>query len=274
MKNEIRNPRNRVAIAVICALIGIWAFAIITSYRDTKQDIYAPSAQLKPIGNAPVRSIAPSSGNATPFSSTAPMISGGAVRRYAYYGHSSMSATSGMNNTSVSGGYKVYTTSSATYHSYGASGGSGGGMYASTGKKTSSSPGASYGGVSVSMPTIAMSNSRLTKSSSDITQTRLAAPGRRRILENGDGEYDGEYNESTRKWWNVDAEDWLTNPWEGVTKIEGGLTYRYDGSDWVPVENQSNPDSPIGDVPWILLLLLMVVYVVVKSVRRKMYEQE
>lgn len=276
MKTEMKNPRNRVAIGMVCAMIGIWVFVIITSYRDAKKETYGPSAQLNPIGNASRRSISWTSGNSASYSSNAPMISGNAVRRYAYQGHSSMPSSSGMNNSSVSGGYKVYTTSSATYHSYGASGGSGGGMYTSTGKKTSSSPSVSYGSVSVSVPTIAMNSSRLTKSSSEVTPTRYAIPGRRRLHDNGaggyDGDSDGEYYDG--KWWSEDAEEWLSEPWEGVTKIDGGLTYRYDGSGWVLVENQANPDSPIGDVPWIALLLMLGGYAVVKSVRRKMYEQE
>lgn len=267
MKTEMKNPRNRVAIGVVCAMIGIWVFVIITSNRDAKQETYGPSAQLNPIGNASRRSISWTSGNSASYSSNAPMISGNAVRRYAYQGHSSMPAASGMNGSSAMGGYRIHTTSSASYHSYGSNGGSGSGAYTSSNKKASSSPGASYGGVSVSMPTIAMSNSRLTKSSSDVTQTRLAAPGRRRVHDNGaggyDGDSDGEYYDG--KWWSEDAEEWLSVPWEGVTKIDGGLTYRYDGSGWVLVENQANPDSPIGDMPWLLLLLMAGGYVICRK---------
>lgn len=269
MKTEMKNPRNRVAIGVVFAMIGIWVFVIITSYRDAKKETYGPSAQLNPIGNASRRSISWTAGNSASYSSNAPMISGNAVRRYAYQGHSSMPATSGMNGSSSMGGYRIHTTSSASYHSYGSNGGSGGGAYTSSNRKASSSQGASYGGVSVSMPTIAISSSRLTNKSSSVTPVRAAAPGRRRVHDNGaggyDGDSDGEYYDG--KWWSEDEEGWVSEPWDGVEKIEGGRVYRYDGSilDWVLVEGQADPDSPIGDMPWLLLLLMAGGYVICRK---------
>ncbi len=265
MKTEMKNPRNRVAIGVVCAMIGIWVFVIITSYRDAKQETYGPSAQLNPIGNAPKRSVSWTSGNTASYGSNAPMVSGNAVRRYAYQGHSSMPATSGMNGSSSMGGYRIHTTSSATYHSYGSNGGSGGGAYTSSNRKASSSPSASYGGVSVSMPTIAMNSSRLTNQSSSVTPVRAAAPGRRRIKPNGDGEWNGEHNEDDDTWWNADDEEWVDEPLAGMIWIKDDGSYRYDGSGWVLVEGQANPDSPIGDMPWLLLLLMAGGYVICRK---------
>ena len=180
---------------------------------------------------------------------------------------------SGQGTTTYRGSYAsssahpVHTFSNGDIHSYG-SGGSGGSVGASAVKRTSASSGG-YAGVSVSVPSIAMRAPRYVGKSSSVSQTEATAPARRRVIsEDGVGGYqsdtDGEYLEGYG-WWSEAAEDWLTDPWKGVTKIEGGLTYRYNGTRWDLVEGQANPDSPIGDIPWMLLLLLMGGYVVARK---------
>lgn len=195
----------------------------------------------------------------------APMVSGAATRSYAYSGHATMP-------TAASGsGFTVRTTSSATLHSYGSGGGGGGGF--SGGGSSSSRGGITYGGGSVSMPALAMATpSRRSRSeaglmaemaSSTSDQVAAAGPALRRVLPNGNGEYNGEFNNG--QWWNEDEEEWVDKPFEGAVKNEGGIMYRYEGGDWVPIENQADPNAPVGDVPWIILLMLVAVYAFAKK---------
>ena len=103
----------------------------------------------------------------------------------------------------------------------------------------------------------------------------MAAPSRqgmgpRRVHSNDDGgmdgDWDGEYYEG--KWWNAEDEEWTNDPFEGCVKVEGGLTYVYQGTyptgSWVLVSNQTDPDTPIGDTPWLFFLLLAAGYTAVK----------
>ena len=182
--------------------------------------------------------------------SSVPMVSGGAVRGYAYYGHSSASsATSGT-------GYKLYTTSSATLHSYGGGGG-GGGIGASHG--SSSSKGIQYGGSGVSMPALALATPAYG------AQSSISHSGDMRRMPGSPGTWEGETTVDGEGEWTWDGEGWsLTIP-EGSTKIVDGKTYVFRSGEWVPVGDQQDPGVPIGDTPWLWMLLLAALYGVAKK---------
>jgi len=205
-----------------------------------------------------------------------PMISGRAVRAYAHYGHAAIpNATSGSN-------YKLHTTSSATVHTIGSGGMGGGGMMSGG---ASSSRGIVYGGASVSMPTLAMAIS--SRSMESVTyqssamdyeqQTAIsstsASPARmsgiRRILPNGNGEYNGEYDPATGKWWNAVEDDWVDDPFDGAKRYNETLGYMEeykDGIGWVKVEDQVDP-TPLGDTPWHWIVLLALGYGTIRTLK-------
>ena len=178
--------------------------------------------------------------------SSVPMVSGGAVRGYAYYGHSSASsATSGT-------GYKLYTTSSATLHSYGGGGG-GGGIGASHG--SSSSKGIQYGGSGVSMPALALATPAYG------AQSSISHSGDMRRMPGSPGTWEGETTVDGEGEWTWDGEGWsLTIP-EGSTKIVDGKTYFFISGEWVLIDDQQDPGLPVGDTQWVWMLLLAALYV-------------
>lgn len=82
--------------------------------------------------------------------------------------------------------------------------------------------------------------------------------GRRRILGNGNGEYDGEFNGN--QMWDDEEGEWVDIP-VGKTKTENGNTYRWNGTAWEIIGEQGDPNIPVGPVPWLFLLLLSGTYI-------------
>lgn len=206
--------------------------------------------------------------------SSMPMISGGAVRSYAYSGHATMPHAS-----SAGSGFKMYTTSSASVHAIGG-GGSGGGGGATGGSRSSSSSNLQYGGgfATVSMPALALTSSSSGSATaaepaatpaSELAETSVRTSiGPRRVIDNGDGsytgEYDGEYYDGL--YWNEKEEEWQSDPPVGTIKEEGGFVYEWNGSAWVLKGQVEDLGTPIGSTPWLLLLLLSLAYGVTKKV--------
>lgn len=191
--------------------------------------------------------------------SSMPMISGGAVRSYAYSGHATMPHAS-----SAGSGFKMYTTSSAIVHSIG-SGGGGGSMSGGSSQGGTSSKGIQYGGGSVSVPSLALVSP--TSSGSVNQGSAYYGIGRRRVIDNGDGTYTGEYNGEYYNglYWSEEAEDWVSIPPAGTIKEEDGVIWEADGlGGWVQKGQVEDLGTPIGDAPWLLFLLLSLAYGMVK----------
>lgn len=89
--------------------------------------------------------------------------------------------------------------------------------------------------------------------------------GPRRILSNGDGEFEGEFNNEGQQW---DGEDWVAIA-TGTTRNNNGVIEEWNGSAWVPVSHQADPSAPIGATPWLLMLLLAGGYAALAARRRK-----
>ena len=251
-------------------LIAIGALVTHAEYKESKAAKFdttnRPAATSANYSNAS----APAAVSLTSRSVAAPMVSGGAVRSYAYSGHATMpTAASGSSFT-------VRTTSSATLHSYGAGGGGGGGF--SGGGSSSSRGGITYGGGAVSMPALAMATpSRRSRSEAGLmaeTSEQSAAasqgysvPRIRKAKptepgEDGDWQYGGE---GERDWWYYDEDHWR-EPGENETRFDPTLGYTvvWNGSEWVK-ESEYEPGVPVGDVPWIILLMLVAVYAFAKK---------
>lgn len=190
--------------------------------------------------------------------SSAPMISGGAVRSYAYSSHSSTPTGS------TGSGFKIHTTSSATVHTIGSGGGGGG----ASGGSVSSSRGMTQQTTvaSVSFPSLAMVTPVMTPTATTTTTTTETSPSKYGIAPRRapgySGSYEGEQGEDGGKYWIWDGESWIEAgaiP-VGTTKLEGGITYRWNGSEWEVIGDQQDPGVPVGNTPWLLLLFIAGLY--------------
>lgn len=266
MKKNSRTPRGGMIAALCVVLIALWLTAVYGTYEENKREKYdvhiTPGAVTYGThSTATVPVVMTTARHAVP------MVSGGAVRSYAHYGHSSMPST-------TSSGKGLYATSSATVHTVGSGGGAGGeGMVSTAG--TSSSRGITYGGGSLSMPTLALAapttsmRARATTAMAEQTYYGIG-PKRAKPGTPGDPDDDGQWSDAGAgdgDWYRWDdwAGDWVT-PENGDTRIEGGVTYQYvgdypDGA-WVPVGDQGDPTNPtpLGAMPWLLMMLLAGAY--------------
>ena len=259
MKYNENKSRAGLIIALVAVLAALWLAIAYGAYTESKREKYVVSVRPGNVSygthsTAVIPMVSPTR------RSSVPMISGSTVRSYAYYGHSTMpGATS-------SSGYKIHTLSSATVHSIGSGGGGGGGIGGASGS-SSSSRGIAYGGVSYSMPTLALVTP--TYASETSTPARMAVGPRRMPGITGDEE-EGDEAEDAEGKWRWDGEGWvLLEPAIGTTKIEGGITYRWDGNDWVPVGDQGDPGLPLGDAPWLWMMLMLAAYAAYKIMRKK-----
>jgi len=293
MKKQFNDPRGGMIIALGVLLTALWLVIAYGAYEESKREKY--EVRVKPgavtYGTLSTASVPTVSVPAR--RSTMPMISGGSVRAYAHSGHASMPKMSGASN------YRLHTTSSATVHSIGGGGSTGGGGAYGGGGASSSSKGINYSSGSVSMPTLAMATS--SRSSSDVsgltsgiasaassfsqsamttTETSPtsspARPGNIRRSKPSDDGNDGDWSDDGAgdgDWWYWDdwAGEWI-KPWDGALRIgEGGVTYKYEGGEWVPVGDQGDPTNPtpLGDTPWHWMLLLIAGYAIVKRYVKK-----
>lgn len=281
-KNFVDESRGRMIIFLGVLLAALWMVIAHETYMDSKEEKY--NGRVRPgVVSSGTRSATPAPMVSMPtYHGHTPMISGAEVRSYAYSGHATMpSAASGS-------GLTVRTTSSATLHSIGAGGGGGGGI--SGGGSSSSRSGITYGGGSVSMPTLALAtSSRTTYRASDAiagmtaslsAQTAAAAPvysapGVRKAKPTDDGENDGDQvvdTDGVTVWtWSEDAEDWLNTTPVGTKRYdsEKGYMVEWNGTEWVQVVNQGDPNAPIGDTPWVWMLMLLAAYGGVKALKTR-----
>ena len=276
MKNDLRTPRLGMAVALCVALTAVWLVALYGTYEESQKEKYdvrvspgavtygTHSTAIIPMVTMPTHR------------SSAPMISGGAIRSYAHSGHATApSVTSGS-------GFKMHTTSSATVHTIGSGGG--GGSVGTSGGSSSSSRGISYSGVSVSIPTLALATPTYAAQSEMSTTAIAASPGRnshirKAVVDDSDGESGERRADDTDpgKWWYWDENEgiWVTES-EGIAVgtlwNDGGTWYRWDGSDWVPnsgTDVQDPTNTPIGSTPWLVMLLLAGVYGILKTISKK-----
>ena len=198
-------------------------------------------------------------------------------------------------SSSVHAPYKVYQTSSSTVHSIGSGGGSAGGAMSTSGNQSANVSGSGARGVSgisrvssgFSEPSVGLSSSsahtyaysarpyaynnigvtRAGMAEAPVyanvptsSSSRSAMPGMRKSKPDYNGEEYGEIVQDGDEIWMWDEEKWVTP----TTKIdEDGKVWAWNGVTWVYVRDQSDPtpQTPIGDVPWLLFLLLAAGYV-------------
>ena len=256
MRNDNNTPRLGMIAALGAITVAIWLVAVYSTYHDTQEPKY--NVRVRPgtvsygthsTATMPVLSV-------PAHRSAAPMISGGAVRSYAHYGHAAMP-------TASSNSGQMHTTSSATVHTIGSGGtAGGGGIGASGGSGSTSSRGIRYGsGGGASIPGLAMVTPIYTSSATAAGPSRYSMrPRRMPGAEVGD---EGDWQEDTEGWWYKDEDGWVA-PWIGATRPAGdGNFWKWDGTQWVLVDDQGDPVAPsvpLGDAPWLWMLLLALGY--------------
>ena len=263
MDSNVQTPKSRAVLVGLCAVaLFLWTVAVYVTYQDAKMARYNVSIKPGVVNYGTHSTVTMPPVMRTSYRHSTPMISGDVVRAYAHTGHATMPVAS----NGSSSGFRIHTTSSATVHSIGGGGSTGGGMMSSIGG--SSSRGIRNSGGSVSMPMLAFAASSSTVSSA-YPSSGLSTPGMKKVKPNGDGEYNGEYYNG--QWWNDDEENWVDEPFVGAIRYNGDVMERYDGSNWVPVNNQGDPGVPVGATPWILMLLLAGAYALYVRIKSRKY---
>ena len=263
MDSNVQTPKSRAVLVGLCAVaLFLWTVAVYVTYQDAKMARYNVSIKPGAVNYGTHSTVTMPPVMRTSYRHSTPMISGDVVRAYSHTGHATMPVAS----NGSSSGFRIHTTSSATVHSIGGGGSTGGGMMSSIGG--SSSRGIRNSGGSVSMPMLAFAASSSTVSSA-YPSSGLSTPGMKKVKPNGDGEYNGEYYNG--QWWNDDEENWVDEPFVGAIRYNGDVMERYDGSNWVPVNNQGDPGVPVGATPWILMLLLAGAYALYVRIKSRKY---
>ena len=257
-----------VALGVLIA--AIWMLAIYDTIQDAHEEKYDVSVRPGAVSYGTHSSATIPMVSAPAHHTSAPMISGSAVRSYAHYGHASIPSSA------VGSGFKMHTTSSATVHTVGSGGGASGGLSSSSsGNRGASSRGVAYRGASVSMPTFALVTPMYSSSATMEAPARFGmGPRRAKPTEEGE-EGDAVWDPDEGKWWTWDPNRGDYGDWryvaDGDTRYNSGEIEYWNGSAWVSFEEWSNPGVPLGDAPWHWMLLLALGYGIIKVIRKNMF---
>lgn len=99
------------------------------------------------------------------------------------------------------------------------------------------------------------------------TSSGASSPGRptghvHRVNANGDGEYDGEYYNG--QYWNEEEGEWQSTPPVGTIRENEGVIEEWNGTAWVPKSQIADLGTPVGDAPWLWMLLLISGFMLAK----------
>lgn len=265
MEKKFKSPRGGMIVFLSLALTALWLIAVFGTYEDSQREKYEVRITPGAVSYGTHSSVTMPAMVSPTHRSSVPMVSGGAVRSYAHYGHATMP------KASASSGYRMHTTSSAKVKTIGSGSGGGAGTGIASGS-SSSSRGITYGGGSVVMPTLAVASSSFASSSS-LSEAATSSSarygiGQRRMPSADDGE-EGDWEEDTDGWWFKDEDGWR-EPYIGETRIDPVLGYSvtWTGSTWVK-SSEYDPGVPLGATPWLLMMLLACAYACYKFVYNK-----
>lgn len=266
MRKEYNTSRLGLLLFMGVLLAAIWGVALYGVYEEGNSSgvvtyhvsVHPGAVSYGTHSTAPVPMVSMPS-----MSHTAPMVSGGSVRSYARYGHAASP------RTASSSGYRLHTLSSASVHSIGSGGGGGGGMTGSRG--SSSSKGIRTSGGAFAMPMLSMGSVSMGSGSSSMTAQNSGAAagapsrhGHLRLMPSEPGTEYGDVTEDGEGVWMWDSEEWVPVD-EGDTKIVDGQLYALIEGEWKLVSNQSDPGVPVGDTPWLWILLLAVAFALIRG---------
>lgn len=76
--------------------------------------------------------------------------------------------------------------------------------------------------------------------------------------------------------WDPEREEWVDDgaAKEGDTQIINGIPMIYTGGEWIPNEGVTIPTefTPVGDMPWVLMLCAALIYMLVVKYKKNRYE--
>ena len=90
----------------------------------------------------------------------------------------------------------------------------------------------------------------------------------RRLTPDGDGEYPGEPNGDKTKIWD-EENGWVDPPAIGTIRTIGGVECVWTENGWRPTSDLPEPGTPIGDIPWLMLLMALVAYSTCRVIKKK-----
>lgn len=102
-------------------------------------------------------------------------------------------------------------------------------------------------------------------------KTKPFSSGPRRVAPSEDGYVGETYTDADGNTWTyTETDGWVNTTPDGTTKIENGKVWRWDATNqkWVFVADQADPDSPVGDIPWLFFGLLVAGYVGIVTWRK------
>lgn len=270
-KESLDKPRIKGLRVLYIGVAAIWLVATLGVYKESKREKFdlsvKPGAVIYGTHSAPLIPMVSISSRRT----TIPMVSGDEVRSSAFYGHAATPSTT------TGSSYRVYTTSSASTRTSG--GGVTGGGRSAFSSSSSSQHGGGHAVLSMLLPSLvssagSMSNTAVTPTNMATASMRMNVGPRRVNPRAGATGEPGESVEDTdgSKWWfwDEDAEAWVDEPYIGATRNNGGVIEEWNGSAWIPKGNVPDLGTPVGDAPWLLLLLLMAVYTIFR-LRKKQH---
>lgn len=83
----------------------------------------------------------------------------------------------------------------------------------------------------------------------------------RKARPEGDGSGGGIVVDGGETWyWDEELEEWVNITPVGTIKEEGGVMYEWNGSGWVVKGQIADLGTPVGDAPWLWMLLLLAAY--------------
>jgi len=271
-KESLDKPRIKGLRVLYIGVAAIWLVATLGVYKESKREKFdlsvKPGAVAYGTHSAPIIPMVSVSTRRTAL----PMVSGDEVRSSAFYGHAATPSTT------TGSSYRVYTTSSASARTSG--GGVAGGGRSSSSSSSSSQYGGGHAVLSMLLSSFApsagsISNTAVTPTNMATTSMRMNIGPRRIVKPTGDGtggDKQPDVDDPSVWWyWDEYEEDWVSgDPPVGAVKEEGGIYYEWNGSAWIPKGNVPDLGTPVGDAPWLLLLLLMAVYTIFR-LRKKQH---
>jgi len=246
MKYNFDTSRLGMLVFLGMVLAALWLVAAYGFYKESERAKYdveispgavtygTHSTALMPVSVAPMQH-------------SLPMLSGGEIRSSAHGGHASSPAVTNQG--------QLHTTSSATVKNVGSGMGYSGSYAITTTSSHRADRGINYSVGTTTLPSIAMLS---TSSMTNSVKTPRSVLGFRKAKPSGTGS-DGEYRDGGEgDLWTWDGEKWvLVNV--GDSRLEGGQRYYWNGTIWVPA-SEWEPETPVGPMPWLLMLLLAVGY--------------
>lgn len=271
-KESLDKPRIKGLRVLYIGVAAIWLVATLGVYKESKREKFdlsvKPGAVTYGTHSAPLIPMVSISSRRT----TLPMVSGDEVRSSAFYGHAATPSTT------TGSRYRVYTTSSASARTSG--GGVAGGGRSSSSSSSSSQYGGGHAVLSMLFPSFApsagsISNTAVTPTNMATTSMRMNVGPRRVNPHAGETGSEGDQYQDTEDpnlwwYWSEAAEGWVSgDPPVGTVKEEGGVMYEWNGSSWIIKGQVSDLGTPVGDAPWLLLILQMTIYVTLRICKKR-----